>query len=44
MAIDFSDTVKLINKIRFYVEFDMTKEDDLELLNEIIYEIKSKDV
>jgi hypothetical protein len=42
MSIDFTDTNKLLNKIRFYVEFDINKQDDLELIDNIIKEIKKK--
>ena len=41
--IDFSDTNKLIDKIRFYIEFDLDDDEDLELINETIYEIRKKD-
>ena len=42
MAVSFSETNKLIDKIKFYIIIDFKDDKDIELLNEIIDEIKQK--
>lgn len=42
MPLDFTDTDELLDRIMFYLQYDIHNENDMELLSEVIYEIKNK--